>query len=322
MRINSILTSLLTTVFLTACNSGRQANNTYDWGKLPQQADLNWADSVGSRKQPEGTIVSANSFGAIADSTKLSTEAIQKAIDSCAASGGGTVTLAPGHYLVGALFIKSGVNLLLDKGVTLLASTDINNYPEFRSRIAGIEMTWPSAVVNIMDAENAALTGEGFIDCRGKVFWDKYWEMRKEYEKKKLRWIVDYDCKRVRGILVSNSKHITLKDFTLVRTGFWACQILYSDHCSVDGVTINNNVGGHGPSTDGIDIDSSTNILVENCEVDCNDDNICIKAGRDADGLRVNRPTENVVIRNCTARKGAGLAVRLPVLSVMCLPTI
>ena len=75
----------------------------------------------------------------------------------------------------------------------------------------------------------------------------------------------------------------------------------------MSGLTINNNVGGHGPSTDGIDIDSSTNILVENCDVDCNDDNICIKAGRDADGLRVNRPTENVVVRNCIARKGAGL---------------
>lgn len=205
------------------------------------------------------------------------------------------------------MFIKSGVNLHLSKGTTLLASDNIQDYPEFPSRIAGIEMTWPSAVINIMDAENAALTGEGFIDCRGKVFWDKYWAMREEYEKKNLRWIVDYDCKRVRGVLVSNSKHITLKDFTLVRTGFWACQILYSDHCSVSGLTINNNVGGHGPSTDGIDIDSSTNILVENCDVDCNDDNICIKAGRDADGLRVNRPTENVVVRNCIARKGAGL---------------
>ena len=205
------------------------------------------------------------------------------------------------------MFIKSGVNLHLSKGTTLLASDNIQDYPEFPSRIAGIEMTWPSAVINILDAENAALTGEGFIDCRGKVFWDKYWAMREEYEKKNLRWIVDYDCKRVRGVLVSNSKHITLKDFMLVRTGFWACQILYSDHCSVSGLTINNNVGGHGPSTDGIDIDSSTNILVENCDVDCNDDNICIKAGRDADGLRVNRPTENVVVRNCIARKGAGL---------------
>ena len=261
----------------------------------------------GAQRTPENTERDAGKFGLRNDTSVFSTPAIQAAIDACHQQGGGTVVVAPGYYKIGALFIKSGVNLHLSKGTTLLASDNIQDYPEFPSRIAGIEMTWPSAVINIMDAENAALTGEGFIDCRGKVFWDKYWAMREEYEKKNLRWIVDYDCKRVRGVLVSNSKHITLKDFTLVRTGFWACQILYSDHCSVSGLTINNNVGGHGPSTDGIDIDSSTNILVENCDVDCNDDNICIKAGRDADGLRVNRPTENVVVRNCIARKGAGL---------------
>ena len=281
--------------------------SAHDWGNVPVQPDLSWAEQVGAQRVPKSDCIHATDFGLKSDTSVLSTRFIQSAIDACHEKGGGTVIIPSGVYRIGALFIKSGVNLHLSKGTTLIASEDIRDYPEFPSRIADIEMTWPSAVVNIMDAENAALTGEGFIDCRGKVFWDKYWEMRKEYEKKKLRWIVDYDCKRVRGILVSNSKHITLKDFTLVRTGFWACQILYSDHCSVDGVTINNNVGGHGPSTDGIDIDSSTNILVENCEVDCNDDNICIKAGRDADGLRVNRPTENVVIRNCTARKGAGL---------------
>jgi hypothetical protein len=281
--------------------------SAHDWGNVPVQPDLSWAEQVGAQRVPKSDCIHATDFGLKSDTSVLSTRFIQSAIDACHERGGGTVIIPSGVYRIGALFIKSGVNLHLSKGTTLIASEDIRDYPEFPSRIAGIEMTWPSAVVNIMDAENAALTGEGFIDCRGKVFWDKYWEMRKEYEKKKLRWIVDYDCKRVRGILVSNSKHITLKDFTLVRTGFWACQILYSDHCSVDGVTINNNVGGHGPSTDGIDIDSSTNILVENCEVDCNDDNICIKAGRDADGLRVNRPTENVVVRNCIARKGAGL---------------
>ena len=131
--------------------------------------------------------------------------------------------------------------------------------------------------------------------------------MRKEYESKGLRWAVDYDCKRVRGILVERSTDVTLKDFTLMRTGFWACQILYSDYCSINGLTIDNNIGGRGPSTDGVDIDSSSNILIENCLIDCNDDNICLKSGRDTDGLRVNRPTENVVIRNCTTRKGAGL---------------
>lgn len=141
-------------------------------------------------------------------------------------------------------------------------------------------MTWPAAVINIVDEKNAAISGEGTLDCRGKVFWDKYWEMRKEYEARGLRWIVDYDCKRVRGILVERSSDITLSGFTLMRTGFWGCQILYSDYCTIDGLTINNNIGGHGPSTDGIDIDSSCNILIENCDVDCNDDNICIKSGR------------------------------------------
>lgn len=292
---------------LIGVTTPKKTTPAYDWGSVSAKPDLSWADQVGAQRTPKNTEWDAGKFGLRNDTSVFSTPAIQAAIDACHQQGGGTVVVAPGYYKIGALFIKSGVNLHLSKGTTLLASDNIQDYPEFPSRIAGIEMTWPSAVINIMDAENAALTGEGFIDCRGKVFWDKYWAMREEYEKKNLRWIVDYDCKRVRGVLVSNSKHITLKDFTLVRTGFWACQILYSDHCSVSGLTINNNVGGHGPSTDGIDIDSSTNILVENCDVDCNDDNICIKAGRDADGLRVNRPTENVVVRNYIARKGAGL---------------
>lgn len=308
MKTNNLLFLLLTGILLIACNSVGQTKSNYDWGQIGKQPDLSWADSVGSRAIPGNNhTVSANAFGAIADSTVLSTEAIQKAIDYCASNGGGTVVLQPGYYQTGALFVKSKVNLKLDKGVTLLASTDINSYPEFRSRIAGIEMVWPSAVINIIGQCNAAVSGEGTLDCRGKVFWDKYWDMRKKYEAQGLRWIVDYDCKRVRGILVEKSTDITLSNFTLMRTGFWGCQILYSDHCTANGLTINNNIGGHGPSTDGIDIDSSTNILIENCLIDCNDDNICIKSGRDADGLRVNRPTEKVVIRNCTARRGAGL---------------
>jgi hypothetical protein len=73
----------------------------------------------------------------------------------------------------------------------------------------------------------------------------------------------------------------------------------------VDGITIRNNDQARGPSTDGIDIDSSSDIRVEHCDIDCNDDAICLKAGRDADGLRVNRPSEKVVIRDCTVRGGA-----------------
>lgn len=309
MKIRTIILSLAAGIQLSACST-QPTEKGFEWGDTIQQPDLSWADSVGNRHRFDNeTVVSANSFGAVADSNILSTDAIQKAIDYCASSGGGTVTLQPGYYQTGAVFVKSGVNLKIDKEVTLLASTDIHDYPEFMSRIAGIEMVWPAAVINIIGEKKASVSGEGTIDCRGKLFWDTYWTMRKDYEKRGLRWIVDYDCKRVRGILVERSTDITLNNFTLMRTGFWGCQILYSDHCTIDGLVINNNIGGHGPSTDGIDIDSSTNILIENCLIDCNDDNICIKSGRDADGQRVNRPTENVVIRNCTARKGGGLIV-------------
>jgi len=122
-----------------------------------------------------------------------------------------------------------------------------------------------------------------------------------------LRWIVDYDAKRPRTILISDSKNVFLKDLNIQRAGFWTVQVLYSEYITVDGLKIKNNIGGHGPSTDGIDIDSSKWILVQNCDIDCNDDNFCLKAGRDWDGQRVNKPTEYVVIKDCIARQGAGL---------------
>jgi polygalacturonase len=80
-------------------------------------------------------------------------------------------------------------------------------------------------------------------------------------------------------------------------------QLLYSHHLSVDGIVIKNNEDGSGPSTDGVDVDSSSWVLIENCDIDCNDDNFCLKAGRDWDGLRVNKPTEYVVIRKIHSKE-------------------
>ncbi|HYE56687.1 MAG TPA: glycosyl hydrolase family 28 protein, partial [Chitinophagaceae bacterium] len=207
----------------------------------------------------------------------------------------------------GSIFLKSGVHLKIDKDVLILGSQQFEDYPDIDTRIAGIEMRWPAALINVIGQQNVQVSGEGKINARGKFCWDKYWTMRREYEPKGLRWIVDYDAKRVRAFLVQSSSDITLKGLTFYNAGFWTVQLLYSDHITVDGITIRNNEDGKGPSTDGIDIDSSSWVLVENCDIDCNDDDFCLKAGRDADGLRVNRPTEYVVIRKCIARKGGGL---------------
>lgn len=279
------------------------------YGQDLTQPKFDWVKDVGARTFPSsrGITYNVSDYGAVGDGIMLCTKAIQQAIDACSANGGGVVRFNTGIYLTGSIFLKTGVILDIPKGVQISGSQDINDYPEIPTRAAGIEMTWPAALINIIDQQNVAITGNGVVNGQGKVFWDKYHEMRREYDPKGLRWVVDYDCKRPRGILISGSTDITLKDIVLYQAGFWSVHILYSKYVTVDGMTINNNIGGRGPSTDGIDIDSSERILVQNSYVNCNDDNFCMKAGRDADGLKVNRPCEYIVIRDCTAGHGDGL---------------
>jgi polygalacturonase len=247
----------------------------------------------------------ANNYGATGDGTTLDTAAIQKAIDA-AAKAGGTATLKPGTYLTGSLFLKSGVTLDVPEGVTLIGSEKLEDYPMLPTRIAGIEMTWPAALINSRDQHNVTLTGKGTIDGDGPIWWKSYWDLRKTYEPRGLRWASDYDARRPRLILLQNSSDVHLGGgITLKRSGFWTIQVLYSHDIIVDGVTIRNNEGGKGPSTDGIDIDSSKKVLVEHADIDVNDDALCLKSGRDSDGLRVNRPTEDIVIRDSIIRHGA-----------------
>jgi polygalacturonase len=248
---------------------------------------------------------SVASYGARGDGSTMNTKAIQKAIDA-AAKKGGTVVFPAGTYLTGSIFVKSGVTLRLDKDVILRGSRNIADYPMMPTRIAGIEMSWPAALVNVYKQKNAAITGAGTIDGDGKVFWDSYWTLRKEYEPRGLRWASDYDARRPRLVQVFDSSNVKIGDGLLMRrAGFWTVHVCYSSDVAIDGVTIRNNEDGHGPSTDGIDIDSSRRILVANADIAVNDDALVMKAGRDSDGLRVGRPTEDVVVRDSVVREGA-----------------
>jgi polygalacturonase len=247
----------------------------------------------------------ANDYGAEGDGSTLNTISIQKAIDAAARSGG-TVTFKPGTYLTGSLFLKSGTRLDVGEGVTLIGSQKLDDYPMLPTRIAGIEMTWPSALINVRDQHDVTIEGKGTIDGDGSIWWKSYWDLRAAYEPKGLRWASDYDARRPRLILLQNASGIHLGGGILLkRSGFWTVQVLYSDQVTIDGIIIRNNEGGKGPSTDGIDIDSSRNVLVEHADIDVNDDALCLKAGRDSDGLRVNRPTEDIVIRDSIIRRGA-----------------
>ena len=263
-----------------------------------------WTKNVGARIEPKVTKVFwANDFGADADGAANSTKAIQKAIDECAKKGG-IVAFKSGNYLTGAIFLKKNVHLRIDEGVTLIGSQDEKDYPRLPTRVAGIEMPWLAGLININDAKNVKISGGGSIDGNGKKWWDKYWTLRKEYEPKGLRWASDYDAERVRLMVIWKSSDVKIENLSLRRSGFWTMQVVYSDHVTVDKIKISDN---EGPSTDGVDIDSSSYVLVQNCDIDNNDDDICLKSGRDSDGLRVARPTEYVVVRNNTIRRGGGV---------------
>lgn len=249
-------------------------------------------------------------FAADGSGKNLTTAALQQALDAAGQAGGGQVCVTPGIYLTGSLFVPSKVELHLAEGAELRGIQDESAYPDLKSRVAGIEMTWPAALVNLYEVDGASISGTGTINGQGDYWWNKYWGqdeqggMLAEYEPQGLRWAVDYDCKRPRNILVYQSSNIHLGGITVKRSGFWNVHVCYSEEVILDGIKIREN---YGPSSDGIDIDSSRSVIVQNCSIDCNDDGICLKSGRDADGLRVNRPCEKIIIRDCEVGAGHGI---------------
>lgn len=254
--------------------------------------------------------------GAVGDGKTLVTSSLQATIDAAAAEGGGIVDFAPGVYLSGALFLKSHTHLSIGPGVTLIAVTDQHAYPLVMTRAAGIEMKWPAALLNIEGQRDVSIEGSGTIDGSGKYWWKEFWSRVPEYESKGLRWAVDYDVQRPELIRIYRSDHVRVgPGLTLRRSAFWTVHLAYSTHVVVSKLRIRDNdpddpVNGLGPSTDGVDIDSSAHVLVERVDISNNDDGICFKAGMNADGLRVNRPTEDVVVRDCIVREGiSGIAI-------------
>ena len=246
-------------------------------------------------------------YGAVGDGRALCTKAIQSAIDRCAAEGGGILVVPKGTFLSGAIFLKQGVNLRIEKEGVLKGSQNTNDYPWIDTRIAGLEMKWPAALVNADGLNGFELTGEGTIDGSGERWWREYWETR---SREKDGVDPHFKVPRPRLVHIIRSRNVVVRDLWLRNPAFWNLQLTYCD-----GVEIRNlKVRAHSEplraaSSDGIDIDSTRNVLITGCDIECDDDAICLKSGRDADGLRVNRPTENVVIRNCRVGQGAGLVV-------------
>jgi hypothetical protein len=244
------------------------------------------------------------------NSKGVSTKSIQQAIDKLARQSGGQVVIPAGRWLTGRIELKSGVELHLSEGCELHFSGDIKNYqPIVFTRDEGIEVMSLGAFIYANGATNIAVTGKGRIvgpstDC-------EIYQVNKE-KALNIELLVDpnapvseriFDIFLPKSIAPINCRNVLIEGVTIDQGLYWNVVPQYCDGVIIRGVTVNSY--GHG-RTDGIDIESSKNVLVEYCSLDCQDDCYTMKSGRNEDGLRVGRPTENVVLRYNLALRGAG----------------
>lgn len=258
-------------------------------------------------------------FGAKEGGVEKNTLAFEKAIASCTRRGGGSVIVPAGKWLTGPIHFKNNINLHLDKDAEILFSTDLNDYlPVVLSRFEGVDYYNYSPPLYALNCRNIAITGEGTLNGMSQ---DSWWKLQNPISPQNIesaRNNITPLNKRIFGteetgmkppfIQFVNCKNILLEGFTLINSPMWAIDPVYSSDIIVRNVTVNIEGGGH--NNDGIDIDSSRNVLIENSFFNTGDDAIVIKSGSGKDGMQVNKPSENIVIRNTRVLNGhAGVAI-------------
>jgi polygalacturonase len=254
-------------------------------------------------------------FGATANSSTDSSDAISKAIAACSAAGGGRVVIPSGQFLTGPIRLKSRVNLYLSEGAVLKFVTDPRRYlPVVFTRWEGTELMNYSPFIYAFEEQNIAITGTGTLD--GQADEMHWWNWRTSAAAARQR-LVDFGSKpnpvseRVFGegsnlrpnfIQPYRCQNILIEGITIRNSPMWEIHPVLSSNVTVRGVTI----VSHGPNNDGCNPESCRDVLIERCTFDTGDDCIALKSGRNDDGRRVGVPVENVIVRDCTMKDGHG----------------
>ncbi|MCW3849428.1 glycoside hydrolase family 28 protein [Sphingomonas sp. LB-2] len=268
-------------------------------------------------------------YGAKGDGTTLNTAAIARAIEACAAAGGGRVVVPAGRFLTGAVHLKSNVNLHLAEGSNLLFSTDPAHYPLVFTRWEGIELMNYSPFVYARKQRNIAITGSGILDGQGSAEhwwpWKGPWGGTAEHgwregmpDQRKARAVLFQMAedrvpveKRVFGegsylrpafVQPYDCENVLIEGIKLRGSPFWQIHPVLCRNIIVRGVDIM----GHGPNNDGCDPESVDMMLIERCTFDTGDDCIAVNSGRNEDGRRLATPAQNILIRDCRMKEGHG----------------
>lgn len=243
------------------------------------------------------TTYSLTDYG-IYDDEKIYTKEIQALIDLAAEKGGGIIIVPPGTYLTGSLFFKQGVNLYVQSGGVLKGSDDISDYPILETRMEGETCKYFAALINVDNVDGFTINGNGIIDGNGLRSWRAFW-LRRQWNPE----CTNKDEQRPRLIYISNSSNVTIANVTLQNSHYWTTHIYKCNHVRY----LNCNIFSpshpiKAPSTDAIDIDVCTDVLIKGCRLEVNDDSVVLKGGKGpwADKAPENGSNERIIIEGCT----------------------
>jgi Endopolygalacturonase len=271
-------------------------------------------------------------YGAVGDGISYCSMAIKNAIEACHRAGGGRVVVPSGNYCTGPIYLKSNVNLHLEKGATLLFSTNPDDYlPLVYTRWEGIELMNYSPLIYAFKEKNIAVTGEGILNgqASNKNWWP--WKGRKDHgwkvgtpnqtdsdKRPALFAMAEKEipvserrfgngfCLRPQFFQPYGCDNVMIEGVTLTHSPMWVLNPVLCNNVIISKV----NVEGDGPNTDGCDPESCKNVWIKDCYFKTGDDCIAVKSGRNRDGRKIGVPCENVVVQNCTLVNGhAGIGV-------------
>ena len=225
-------------------------------------------------------------YGARADTTVLSTNALQLAIDLCSRDGGGRVVVPTGNYTIGSIVLRSNVHLHLEQGATLYGSTRLEDYQPMKSDYVSLRtQTTTIQLIYADGVKNVCIDGYGAIDGRGRAF-------------KKLSWN-DEGITRPHLLRFIQSEDIIVRNITLRNSGCWMQHYLACDRLRIDGIKVMNR---NNYNNDALDLDGCHDVIVTNVMADSDDDAITLKSTspRLCENIRI---SDCVVSSHCNAVK-------------------
>ncbi|MET8521607.1 glycoside hydrolase family 28 protein [Nocardioides sp. NPDC004968] len=293
----------------------------------PTDTSKAWAqaDEIRARIKPptfSEREVSVVDFGADPSGQTKSTDAFKEAIAAVNEAGGGRVEVPAGVFLTGAIHLKSNVNLHLADDATIRFSRDKADFlPVVKTRYEGVELYNYSPFIYAHRVENVAVTGNGTLD--GNADADNWWDWKADSPRPETPDRNELFRMGEEGVPVEErvfgaghyirpnfvefyeSRNILVQGVTLNNSPMWLLHPTLSENVTIDGVHLES----LGPNNDGVNPESSRDVLIKNTFFNTGDDNIAIKSGRNAEGRRIGVPAENILIEGNYMQAGHGAIV-------------